>query len=140
MKNHSVNKYPSLRHLDLSTNKFTEVPKSILLLKSVRTLYLAFNSIKSIDEIWHKDHLPLLEVLDVSNNALQELSDDVYYKPALNFLNVENNSLTKLPTLLGFMKLSALKVDGNPLKLIKRTVIDKGTIALLDFLRTKHVG
>lgn len=64
----------------------------------------------------------------------------MYYKPALNFLNVENNSLTKLPTLLGFMKLSALKVDGNPLKLIKRTVIDKGTIALLDFLRTKHVG
>jgi hypothetical protein len=38
------------------------------------------------------------------------------------------------------MKLSSLKVDGNPLKLIKRTVIDKGTIALLDFLRTKHVG
>jgi hypothetical protein len=41
---------------------------------------------------------------------------------------------------LGFMKLSALKVDGNPLKLIKRTVIDKGTIALLEFLRTKHQG
>lgn len=69
-----------------------------------------------------------------------ELSDDVYYKPRLNFLNVENNSLTKIPTLLGFMKLSALKVDGNPLKLIKRTVIEKGTIALMEFLRTKHVG
>lgn len=81
-----------------------------------------------------------MEVLDVSNNALNDLSDDVYYKPTLNFLNIENNSLTKLPTLLGFMKLSSLKVDGNPLKLIKRTVIDKGTIALLDFLRTKHVG
>jgi hypothetical protein len=38
------------------------------------------------------------------------------------------------------MKLSSLKVDGNPLKLIKRAVIDKGTIALLDFLRTKHMG
>lgn len=84
--------------------------------------------------------MPFLEVLDVSNNALNDLSDDVYYKPTLNFLNIENNSLTKLPTLLGFMKLSSLKVDGNPLKLIKRTVIDKGTIALLDFLRTKHVG
>jgi hypothetical protein len=69
-----------------------------------------------------------------------ELSDDVYYKAGLNFLNVENNSLTKIPTLLGFMKLSSLKVDGNPLKLIKRAVIDKGTVALLEFLRTKHVG
>lgn len=71
---------------------------------------------------------------------MTDLSDDVYYKLTLNFLNIENNSLTKLPTVLGFMKLSSLKVDGNPLKLIKRTVIDKGTIALLDFLRTKHVG
>lgn len=73
----------------------------------------------------------MLEILDVSNNALTELSDEVYEKAALNFLNVENNSLTKIPTLLGFMKLSSLKVDGNPLKLIKRTVIDKGTVALL---------
>lgn len=83
----------------------------------------------------------MLEILDVSNNGLTELSDLVYNKAQrLNFLNIENNNLTKIPTVLGFMKLSALKVDGNPLKLIKRTVIDKGTIALLDFLRTKHVG
>jgi hypothetical protein len=41
---------------------------------------------------------------------------------------------------LGFMKLSGLKIDGNPLKLIKRTVIDKGTVAIMDYLRTKHTG
>ena len=38
------------------------------------------------------------------------------------------------------MKLTALKVDGNPLKLIKRTVIDKGTVALMEDLRTRHQG
>ncbi len=64
----------------------------------------------------------------MSNNSLTEISDDVYNKTTLNFLNVENNSLTKLPTVLGFMRLSSLKVDGNPLKLIKRTVIDRGTV------------
>lgn len=48
--------------------------------------------------------------------------------------------MSKLPTVLGFMKLLSLKVDGNPLKLIKRSVIDKGTVSLLDFLRTKHAG
>lgn len=61
-------------------------------------------------------------------------------KYSLNYLNLENNSLTKIPTVLGFMKLLGLKVDGNPLKLIKRQVIEKGTVALMDFLRTKHVG
>lgn len=59
---------------------------------------------------------------------------------SLNYLNVQNNSLTKIPTVLGFMKLSGLKIDGNPLKLIKRTVIDKGTVAIMDYLRTKHTG
>ncbi len=78
--------------------------------------------------------------MDASNNALTDLSDEVYYKGGLNFLNVENNSLTKLPTLLGFMQLSSLKVDGNPLKLIKRSVIDNGPLALLEFLRTRHLG
>ncbi len=78
--------------------------------------------------------------MDASNNALTDLSDEVYFKAGLNFLNIENNSLTKLPTVLGFMRLSALKVDGNPLKLIKRAVIDKGTVALMEFLRTKHMG
>lgn len=38
------------------------------------------------------------------------------------------------------MKLSGLKIDGNPVKLIKRTVIDKGTVSILDYLRTKHQG
>jgi Leucine-rich repeat (LRR) protein len=129
-----------LKHLDLSGNKLNEIPKTILLLNNLRTLYVSYNQIRSIDDVWTKGNLGRLEVLDVSNNALIDLSDEVYFKAGLNFLNIENNSLTKLPTVLGFMKLSALKVDGNPLKLIKRTVIEKGTVALMDFLRTKHVG
>lgn len=38
------------------------------------------------------------------------------------------------------MKLLGLKIDGNPLKLIKRQVIEKGTVAIMDFLRNKHQG
>lgn len=33
-----------------------------------------------------------------------------------------------------------LKVDGNPLKQIKRQIIEKGTVVLMEFLRNKHVG
>lgn len=78
--------------------------------------------------------------MDVSNNQLTDISDNVYMRVSLNYLNVENNSLSKIPTVLGFMKLSGLKIDGNPLKLIKRTVIDKGTVAIMDYLRTRHTG
>lgn len=38
------------------------------------------------------------------------------------------------------MKLKTLKIDGNPLKLIKRTIIEKGGVAIMDFLRTRHTG
>jgi hypothetical protein len=38
------------------------------------------------------------------------------------------------------MNLSGLKIDGNPLKLIKRTLIDKGTPAILEYLRSRHQG
>jgi hypothetical protein len=38
------------------------------------------------------------------------------------------------------MKLLGLKVDGNPLKLIKRQTIEKGTVAIMDFLRNRHQG
>lgn len=80
-------------------------------------------------------------MLDVSNNKISELSDQVaYHQPLLSHLNLENNALTKLPTQLGFMPFKTLKIDGNPIKLIKRTVIEKGTASILDYLKSRHVG
>lgn len=76
----------------------------------------------------------------MSNNQLSDISDAIFNRVSLNYLNVENNNLSRIPTVLGFMKLSGLKIDGNPLKLIKRAVIDKGTVAILEYLRTKHSG
>ena len=131
---------PSLVHLDLSGNRITAIPKSVLFLPKLRTLLLSYNRISSLEQLWSPEVLPWLEILDVSNNQLSELSEGVWNKQKLNYLNVENNNMGKLPTILGFMPLLGLKVDGNPLKLIKRTVIDKGTVALLDFLRNKHQG
>ncbi len=60
LKNNSLNKYLVLKHLDLSGNKFTEIPKLILLLKNLRTLYMSYNQIKSIDNVWLRDYLPKL--------------------------------------------------------------------------------
>ena len=62
-------------------------------------------------------------MIDVSNNKIVDMSDNVYNRVGLNYLNIENNNMTRISTLLGFMRLSGLKIDGNPLKLIKRAVI-----------------
>lgn len=132
--------FASLLHLDLSTNRLTKVPESILKIPKLRTLHLSYNKINSIELLLFEDCLPYLEILDVSNNVIDDVSDYIFRKQSLNYLNLENNNLTRLPTVLGFMKLMGLKVDGNPLKLIKRQVIEKGTVVLMEFLRTKHQG
>jgi hypothetical protein len=38
------------------------------------------------------------------------------------------------------MHLKSLSIDGNPIKSIKRQIIERGTVQIMDFLRTKHVG
>ena len=83
-----------------------------------------------------------LRGINVCDNKIRKIGnkDDIFKKVSINYLNIENNNLSRIPTVIGFMKLSGLKIDGNPLKLVKRTVIDKGTVSILDYLRTKHSG
>jgi Leucine-rich repeat (LRR) protein len=79
--------------------------------------------------------------LDLSNNQLTEVPESIAdLNDTLNFLNVENNNIQKLPTILGYMKLTGLKIDGNPLKQIKRAVIDRGTVGIMEDLKNKHIG
>ncbi|EWS71822.1 hypothetical protein TTHERM_000716187 (macronuclear) [Tetrahymena thermophila SB210] len=135
--------FPNLQHLDLSINKLKSISGLIIsFMPSLRVLNLAYNQISDLSPLFSTSaKLNKLEVIDVSNNSLQELSEQIAYTlPMLQNLNLENNNLQKIPTELGFMKLKTLKIDGNPLKLIKRAVIEKGTVSILDYLRTRHVG
>ena len=126
--------------LDLSVNKFSVLPKCILAMNGLKVLNMAYNSITNIDFLFNGD-LKSLEVLDFSNNKIENISDEIFrLRDKLGFLNLEYNNLSKFPTVVGFMELKSLKLDGNPLKIIKRTIIEKGTVAILDFLRNRHVG
>jgi leucine-rich repeat protein SHOC2 len=130
----------NLQTLDLSVNKFSSVPRCLVAMSSLKVINMAYNNITNIDSLFNGD-LKFLEVLDFSNNKIENISDDIFrLKEKLGFLNLEYNNLSKFPTLVGFMDLKSLKLDGNPLKIIKRTTIEKGTVAILDFLRNRHVG
>jgi len=132
--------YSNLNYLDLSANRIKVIPKDVLGLRKLRTLHLSYNSITDVECLWNPNFLPQIEILDLSNNQIQEISDHVGNKKSLNYLNLENNNLTKIPTCIGFMALSGFKIDGNPLKLIKRAIITKGTVPILNYLRDKHQG
>jgi Leucine-rich repeat (LRR) protein len=60
--------------------------------------------------------------------------------PVLSNLTIINNDIMNLPNLLGHHKnLKTLQVDGNPIKSLRRAIIDKGTEAILKCLREKFV-
>ena len=80
-------------------------------------------------------------MLDLGHNKIREVPTAlVYYLANLNSLTAVNNDLTSLPPWIGFHKrLSTLQVDGNPLKQIRRQIVEKGTQEIMRYLRDKFV-
>ena len=125
----------NLQHLDLSSNRLQQVPKSITKLPSLQTLGLAYNFIEDISLLC-SNSLLRLEVLDVSNNKITKVPTFINNLISLSSLNIQNNALKSIPYELGFMKeLKNLKIEGNLLKRIRMSVIRKGSGAILKYLR-----
>ena len=82
-----------------------------------------------------------MEVIDLGNNKIREIPIAfVHYLSNLNFLNLVNNDLSQIPHLFGLHKiLKTLQLDGNPLKTLRRPILEKGTDAVLKYLRDKYV-
>ena len=60
----------------------------------------------------------------------------------LSRLDLSANSIAKVPPQLGVMHptLKQLALDGNPLRTIRQAVLQKGTPALLEYLRGRIPG
>lgn len=127
-----------LKHLDLSQNQFTELPEIIPYINKLRVLFIAYNKITSVDELFHEG-MENLEILDASNNKIKTLSDKIITLQNLEHLNLEYNDISNIPTILGYLtSIKNLNLYGNPLKNIRNDVIAKGPKYVLEFLQSKH--
>jgi len=45
--------FKTLHHLNLTNNRFSQIPNSILKLPKLRTLILAYNRLTSIEALWN---------------------------------------------------------------------------------------
>ena len=70
-----------------------------------------------------------LEVIDIGNNRVTEIPIALpYYMGKMTTLAMVNNDCLNLPHWLGYHKtIQAVNVEGNPLKRIRRQIVEKGT-------------
>ncbi|GKV15919.1 hypothetical protein SLEP1_g26649 [Rubroshorea leprosula] len=83
--------------------------------------------------------LQKLQILDLSQNSLQSIPEGFKNLTSLTELDLSDNNISALPPELCLLEpnLQALRLDGNPLRSIRRAVLDKGTKAILKHLKDK---
>ncbi|RKP15427.1 hypothetical protein BJ684DRAFT_7022 [Piptocephalis cylindrospora] len=123
-----------LQTLDLSSNALTVLPEDLGSLFSLRTLNLSRN---------HLTHLPgrtfvlsTLTTLILRDNKVTTLDPEAC--TSLRTLDMANNELTSLPPRLGLCpNLRQVSVDGNRFRIPRRDILDRGSDALLEWLRAR---
>ncbi|XP_047254342.1 plant intracellular Ras-group-related LRR protein 6 isoform X2 [Capsicum annuum] len=129
-----------LQVLDLSGNKCSlpEHP-AFSCLPELQELYLRRMQIS----IFPSDILNLkqLRILDLSQNSLQSIPQGIVNLTSLAELDVSDNNISSLPPELGLLEpsLQVLKLDGNPLRSIRRAILDRGTKGVLTYLKERIV-
>ncbi|OQS04834.1 hypothetical protein THRCLA_02954 [Thraustotheca clavata] len=125
-----------LKELDLRNNALCALPQNIYRLKALYTLLLSYNRISTLDNVpWIA--LSALSIVSISDNKLTSLGT-IYEAPVLSSLSVENNNLQQIPAELGLCsKLKALYINGNPQRTVRISTVNKGTEAILDYLKNK---
>ncbi|XP_036898457.1 leucine-rich repeat-containing protein 40 isoform X5 [Sturnira hondurensis] len=147
-----------LKHLDCNSNLLETIPSELAGMESLELLYLqrnklrflpAFPSCKLLKELHvgenqiemlgaeHLKHLNSILVLDLRDNKLKSVPNEITLLQSLERLDLSNNDISSLPYSLGKLHLKLLALEGNPMRTIRREIINKGTQEVLKYLRSK---
>ena len=151
----------NLTLLDLSKNAVAQPLSDAVQLPRLRELRLAGNKLTSFDALLAYLSAPALSKLDVSNNritgalpALRDMFPDLTLLLAsdnaisdvsaealdgLRTVSLSNNDIARLEPRIGLLAgcLASLDVDGNTFRVPNYAVLQKGTDAVLAWLRDK---
>ncbi|XP_070947395.1 leucine-rich repeat-containing protein 40 isoform X3 [Macaca nemestrina] len=153
-----INRMKRLKHLDCNSNLLETIPPELAGMESLELLYLWRNKLRFLPEFpscsllkelhvgenqiemleaEHLKHLNSILVLDLRDNKLKSVPDEIALLQSLERLDLSNNDISSLPYSLGNLHLKFLALEGNPLRTIRREIINKGTQEVLKYLRSK---
>jgi Leucine-rich repeat (LRR) protein len=156
----ALDKFASLSVIDLSKNKFsTSYLPEKLVLRSLETLNLHSTGISSLELLFQHLDSPKLQTLDVSANRVSSIEGLRQAFPSLlnlhaadnqiaeipiesidgvRCLDLTGNSINSLPPQLALCEgLRELRVQGNLFRVPRWQVLEKGTEAVLTWLRDR---
>ncbi|RKF62156.1 Leucine-rich repeat-containing protein 40 [Erysiphe neolycopersici] len=130
---------PELRELNLSSNTFNSLQPIIQNLQApkLERLDISFNRLSSLPAL--RNHFPNLTTLLASHNTIRELlPESIKGMHIVDFSSNELDSLNaKIGLLGGSEGLKHLDVRGNRFKVPKYSILEKGTEAILAWLRNR---
>ena len=94
--------FPRLKSVDLTQNRLEKIPNILTYIPTLRMLAIAYNKISDMNVLLD-DNMVNLEILDISNNKLEIISEEIIKLRKLEHFNVENNSITKEEILKALM-------------------------------------
>jgi internalin A len=131
-----IGQLTSLKRLVLSDNWLTALPPEIGQLANLDELDLSRNQLTELPP--EMTRLANLRYLLLSRNQLTELPSEIAEFANLQSLDVGDNQLTVLPRQLADFLLKGLKIEvsGNPLGEPFPELLERGTSALVTYLRS----
>ena len=104
-----------IKALSLFKCGLTEIPSKVMMLKTLKKLFLRRNNIKELPELIC--FLSELELLDLRINEIKALPGSIGLLSKLKYLNLSSNYLFSLPESIGnFTSLIKLNLNNNKLK------------------------
>jgi Leucine-rich repeat (LRR) protein len=128
----------TLRNLNLRRNKLDHIPDVVFRCCSrLERLSLGGNRLSNVSSCpWER--MARLNELDLSACGLRDIPEVFHELPVLHVLDLSNNDLGGLPITLALSRsLKALRIEGNPIRSIRHEVLRGGTDRVLQFLGNK---
>jgi Leucine-rich repeat (LRR) protein len=133
--------FSRLQVLLASNNDIEALSPSLALLTDLRELRLSHNKRLSRLDTVEFSQLKSLTILDVSNCHISDILAVESASSKLQTLLLDNNDLGAIPSFIGkFPNMICVSFCGNPQRNVRQAIIDRGTGAILELLRSRTVS
>jgi Leucine-rich repeat (LRR) protein len=126
-----------LTTLQLANNLLTDIPEEIASIPNLREICISCNKFTMIPSTIYK--CVKLEILIISNNLISAIDvDSLSSLTFLTVLDLRNNNIQVVPPKLGNMsQIKSLQLEGNGFRVPRPQILEKGTPAIMAWLRDR---